>query len=54
MLMDTALDLINISSSSEEGFTVEGFSLPDLEDRLRVAPSSISNMPTAFMGAAEA
>ena len=54
MLIDTALDLINISSSSEEGFTVERFSLSELEDRFRVAPSSITNMPTASMGSAEA
>ena len=54
MLIDTALDLIYISSSSEERFTVERFSLPELEDRFRVAPSSITNMPTAFMGSAEA
>ena len=54
MLIDTTLDLINISSSSEEGFMVEHFTLPELEDRFRVAPSSITNMPTAFMGSAEA
>ena len=54
MLVDTVLDLMNISSSSEEGFTVEHFSLPEREDRFRVAPSSITNMPTAFMWSAEA
>ena len=54
MLFDTALDLVNISSSSEEGFTVEPFSLPELEERFRVAPPSSTNMPTAFLGSTEA
>ena len=53
-LVDTAVDYMNISSSSEEGFKVEPFSLPKIEDRFRVPPSSITNMPAAFKELAEA
>ena len=54
ILVDTVLDLVNNISSSVEGFTVEHFSLLELEDRLTIAPSSTTNMPNAFMGSAEA
>ena len=54
VLADTVLDLVNISSSSDEGFTVEPFTLPEIEDKFRVAPSSVMDMPIAFMGSAEA
>ena len=50
MQSDTALDLINTSSSSEEGFVVEPLTLTETEDRFRVASSSIASMPVAFMG----
>ena len=49
MQSDAALDLINISSSSEEGFVVEPLTLTEMEDRFRVAPSSIASMPVAFL-----
>ena len=45
-------DLINISSSSGEEFAVEPFSLAKLDERFRVAPFPLSDMPTTFMGAA--
>ena len=51
---DAALDLINISSSSEEGFVVEPLTLTEMEDMFRVAPSSIASKPVAFMGSTEA
>ena len=54
MQADTALDLINISRSSEDGFVVETLTLPQMEDRFRVASSSIRSMPVAFMGSTEA
>ena len=54
MQSDTALDLINISSSSEEGFVVEPLTLPEMENRLRVASLSIAIMPVAFMGSTNA
>ena len=54
MLVDTALDQMKISCSSEERLTVVHFFLPELEDRFRIAPSSATNMPTTFMGSAEA
>ena len=44
-------DLINISSSSGEEFAVEPFSLAELDERFRVAPFPLSDMPTAFLGA---
>ena len=53
MQPDTALDLINISSSSEEGFVVENLTLLEMDDRFRVASSSITSMPVAFMGSTE-
>ena len=46
-------DLINISSSSGEDFAVEPFSLAELNERFRVAPFPLSDMPTAFMGQPE-
>ena len=54
MITSPALELINISSSSGEEFTVEPISLPGLEVRIRIATSNLSDMPTAFMGAAGA
>ena len=54
VLADTVLDLVNISSSFDEGFTVEPFSLPEIENMFRFAPSSVMGMPTAFIGPAEA
>ena len=54
MQPDTALDLINISSSSEEGFVMEPRTLPEMEDRFRVASSSITSMRVAFMGSTDA
>ena len=48
MLVDTALDLMNISSSSEEGFTVEQFSFCELEDRFRVGYSTAINYENTF------
>ena len=54
MQPDTALDLIKITRSSEEGFVVEPLTLPEMEDRFRVASSSITSMPVAFMGSTEA
>ena len=54
MQSNTALELINISSSSEEGFVVEPLTLPEMEDRFRVASSSITSMPVAFLGSTEA
>ena len=54
MQSDAALDLINISSSSDEGFVVEPLTLTEMEDRFRVAPSSIASMPVAFIGSTEA
>ena len=52
--MSTALELTNISSSPGEEFTVEPFSLPSLEHRFRIAPTTLSDMPTAVMGASGA
>ena len=48
MVVDTALDLMNISSSSEEGFTVEQFSFSELEDRFRVGYSTAINYEKTF------
>ena len=52
--VDTALDMVNISSSSEEGFVVEPLSQPEMEDRFRVASSFVTSMSAAFMGSIEA
>ena len=54
MQSDADLDLINISSSSDEGFVVEPLTSTEMEDRFRVAPSSIASMPVAFIGSTEA
>ena len=54
MQADTALDLVNISSRSEEGFVVKSLTLPEMEDRFRVVSSSVTSMPVAFMGSTEA
>ena len=54
MQADTSLDLVNISSSSEEGLVVEPLTLPGMGDRFRVASSSTTSMPVAFMGSSEA
>ena len=54
MITSPALELINISSSSGEEFVVEPFSLAELEDRFRVPRSHLADLPTAFVGAAEA
>ena len=50
--MNPALDLINISSSSGEEFMVEPLSVNDLDERFRSAPYPLTDMSTAFMGAA--
>ena len=52
--MNPALDLINISSSSGEDFMVEPLSVNDLDERFRSAPFPLTDMSTAFMGAAGA
>ena len=54
IIVSPMTDLINISSSSGEEFAVEPFSLAELDERLRGAPFPLSDMPTAFMGAAGA
>ena len=51
---DTALDMTNLSSTSEEGFVVEPLTLPEMEDRFRIASSSIASMLVAIMGSTEA
>ena len=48
MLVDTALDLMNIASSSEEGFTVKQFSFSELEDRFRVGYSTAISYENTF------
>ena len=54
IITSQALELINISSCSGDEFTVEPISLPTLEDRFRIATTTLSDMSTAFMGAAGA
>ena len=54
MITSPAIDLFNNSSSSGEEFAVDPSTLSELENRFRVAPFLLTDMPTAFMGAAEA
>ena len=54
VIVSPVTDLINISSSPGEEFAVEPFSLAELDERFRMAPFPLSDMPTAFMGAAVA
>ena len=54
MQVDTALDMVIISISSEVGFVVEPLSLPEMEDRFRVASPSATSMPAPFIGSTEA
>ena len=54
MITIPTLELVNISSSLGEEFEVEHLSLPELEDRFRIAPNTASDKPSAFMGAAGA
>ena len=54
MVTSLALELMKISRSSGEDFAVEPFPLPSLENRFRIAHATLSDMPTAFMGAAGA
>ena len=52
--MNPVLDLINISSRSGEEFMVEPLSVNDLDESFRSAPNALTDMSTAFMGAAGA
>ena len=54
IIVSLVTDLFNILSSSGEELAAEPFSLAELDERFRVAPFPLSDMPTAFMGAAGA
>ena len=52
--MNRALDRINTSSSSGEELMMEPLLVNDLDERFRSAPYPLTDMSTAFMGAAGA